>query len=40
VTVIPSSAGLEESRVNQGGPPSKAKYDLPTDRETSTVRER
>ena len=36
---IQSSAGHEESRVKQGGPPSKAKYSKTTDR-GSTVRER
>ena len=36
---IQSSAGHEESRVKQGGPPSKAKYKETTDR-GSTVRER
>ena len=29
--MFPSSTGHEESRVNQGGPPSKAKYYLATD---------
>ena len=29
----PSSTGHEESRVNPGGPPSKAKYHLATDSE-------
>ena len=28
---FPSSAGLVESGVNSGGPPSKAKYSLATD---------
>jgi hypothetical protein len=30
---LPSSAGLVESGVNSGGPPSKAKYLLATDSE-------
>ena len=29
----PSRPGHEESRLNQGGPSSKAKYELVTDRE-------
>ena len=39
-TLLPSSTGHVESRVNPGGPPSKAKYSQVTDSELSTVRER
>lgn len=35
----PSSMGHVESRVNQQGPPCKAKYSWVTDSESSTVRE-